>query len=246
VILYLAAWLSSRGKKNVGNFYEGFVPFVGVMGLVSFLIYKQPDIGTLGLIAIIALTVFFAAGATVKHIVIFTAVSAAGLYAIIRSATYRWDRFMVFLDPGLDPQGKGYQISQALLAIGSGGLLGLGLGNSRQKFNYLPEPVGDSVFAIIGEELGLIGCFLVIVAFIILAYRGYKIASHAPDEFGRLMAVGITSWIIFQALINISAIVALIPLTGMPLPFISYGGTSLVFSLAAMGILLNIGKQSKM
>jgi len=246
VIIYLAAWLSSRGKKNVSSFYEGFVPFAGIMGVISFLIYKQPDVGTLGLIALISLAIFFVAGATVTHIVAFVVAGLGVLFGIIKSASYRWDRFMVFLNPELDPQGKGYQISQALLAIGSGGILGLGLGQSRQKFNYLPEPVGDSIFAIVGEELGLLGAMAVIIVFMVMAYRGYRIASRAVDEFGRLLAVGITSWIIFQALINSAAIIGLIPLTGMPLPFISYGGTSLVFSLAAMGILLNIGKQSKM
>ena len=151
---------------------------------------------------------------------------------------------MVFLNPELDPQGKGYQINQALIALGSGGLWGVGLGQSRQKFNYLPEPVGDSIFAIIGEELGLIGAFLTIILFCFIIWRGMKIATQAPDEFGRLLAIGIVSWIGLQAILNMGAITGLMPLTGMPLPFISYGGTSLAFSLAAMGILLNISSQT--
>ena len=171
----------------------------------------------------------------------------AGIFALIlliKAAPYRLNRFLVFLNPELDQQGIGYQINQALLAIGSGGIFGLGLGHSRQKFNYLPEPVGDSIFAIIGEELGFVGATIVIALFVVLALRGLKIARNAPDHFGRLVAVGIIAWIIFQALINVAAITSLIPLTGIPMPFISYGGTSLVFLLAAVGILLNISKQT--
>jgi cell division protein FtsW len=136
-----------------------------------------------------------------------------------------------------------YQINQALIALGSGGIYGVGLGHGRQKFNYLPEPVGDSIFAILGEELGMIGCLFLITLFIVLAWRGYLIAKKAPDMFGRLLATGITTWFVFQAFINIAAISALIPLTGVPLPFVSYGGTALIFSMGAMGILLNISKR---
>jgi cell division protein FtsW len=156
------------------------------------------------------------------------------------------DRLTVFLHPELDPRGIGYQINQALLAIGSGGFLGLGLGHSLQKFNYLPEPVGDSIFAIIGEELGMIGAGILILLFVFFAMRGLRIARNAPDRFSRLVAAGIVSWIIFQAFINISAICGLIPLTGIPLPFISYGGTSIVFLMTGVGILLNISKYSQM
>jgi cell division protein FtsW len=153
-------------------------------------------------------------------------------------------RFLVFMNPDHDPMGFGYQMTQALLAIGSGGIFGVGLGQSRQKFNYLPEPVTDSIFAVLGEELGMIGATVVVGLFLFLAWRGVRIALRAPDEFGRLLAVGIVSWIVFQAFINISAITGLIPLTGIPLPFISYGGTSLAVLLAAVGILLNISKHS--
>lgn len=169
-----------------------------------------------------------------------------GLAILIKIEPYRLNRFLVFLNPEIDPRGIGYQINQALLAIGSGGIFGLGLGHSRQKFNYLPEPIGDSIFAVLGEELGIIGALSLVLLFVILAVRGFKIAKNAPDDFGRLLAVGITSWIIFQAFINIAAITAIIPLTGIPLPFISYGGTSLIFLLAGVGILLNISKQAKL
>jgi len=161
-------------------------------------------------------------------------------------APYRMKRFTVFLDPDHDPSGAGYQIRQALIALGSGGVFGVGLGHSRQKFLYLPEPMTDSIFAVLGEELGLIGCVTVVSLFLFFAYRGFRIARNAPDEFGRLLAVGIVSWIVFQAFINIFAISGLMPLTGVPLPFISYGGTSLAAILGAVGILLNISKRPTM
>ncbi len=243
IIIYLAAWLSSKGQKQVGNVLEGLLPFVVILSFIGFFIYKQPDVGTLGLIIAISFIMFFSAGAQLSHIFTMTGLGVVMFFILIRTASYRWDRFMTFLHPDLDPQGKGYQINQALIAIGSGSLWGVGLGQSRQKFNYLPEPVGDSIFAIIGEELGFLGTIFTLSLFIFLVTRGFLIAKNAPDEFGRLLAIGITSWIGIQAIFNISAITGIMPLTGMPLPFISYGGTSLAFSLAAMGILLNISSQ---
>ena len=154
------------------------------------------------------------------------------------------NRVMVYLHPELDPRGIGYQINQALLAIGSGGIFGVGIGKSLQKFNFLPEPVGDSIFAIIGEELGMIGCLFVIALFLMLAIRGLRIARRAPDMFSRLVATGIVAWIFFQAFINIASISGIIPMTGVPLPFISYGGTSVTFLLVGVGILMNISKQA--
>jgi cell division protein FtsW len=245
IILYLAAWLSSRGKHRVSNVMEGLAPFLFVLGLMGFFIYQQPDVGTLSLVVAISFVLFFAAGAQLSHIFALGMLGIVGLFAMIKAAPYRWDRFMVFLNPELDPLGKGYQINQALIALGSGGLLGVGLGESRQKFNYLPEPAGDSIFAIIGEELGFIGAIAVIALFVFIVYRGLRIAAGAPDEFGRLLAIGIVSWIALQAILNIGAITGMLPLTGVPLPFISYGGTSLVFLLAAVGVLLNISAQAK-
>lgn len=245
IILYLAAWLSSRGQKKIGSVFEGLLPFLFILGCIGFFIYKQPDLGTFLLILGISFIVFFSAGGQLKHIFGLGVFTSIAVFFMIRSASYRWDRVMVFLNPELDPQGKGYQISQALIAIGSGGLLGVGLGQSRQKFNYLPEPVGDSIFAIIGEELGFIGAAATVLIFFFIVWRGFRIASRAPDEFGRLLAVGIVSWIGLQAILNIGAITGIMPLTGMPLPFISYGGTSLAFSLAAIGLLLSISKQCK-
>ena len=245
VILYLSAWLARQGRKQVGDFYEGLLPFLFILTLLAFLIIKQPDTGTLGLIFFIAFSIFFAAGARLSHLGLIVGGAGAFLAALIAVEPYRLERFTVFMDPTHDPQGFGYQISQALLAIGSGGWFGLGLGHSRQKFNYLPEPVTDSIFAIFSEEVGFIGALALIGLFLWLAMRGLRAARRAPDEFGRLAATGITAWIVFQAFINIAAITALIPLTGIPLPFVSYGGTSLVFLLAGSGILLNISSQGK-
>lgn len=242
MILYLAAWL--EGKKELkADLFEGFIPFLAIIGVVSFLIMKQPDMGTLGVIVLVAMCVYFLSGAKTSHIAAMIGGGVVAFLALVKFESYRMNRLLVFLHPELDPRGIGYQINQALLAIGSGGIFGLGLGHSRQKFNYLPEPVGDSIFAIICEEIGLIGAVILIVLFLVFAMRGFKIAKNAPDMFGRLVAVGITSWVIFQALINISAISGLVPLTGVTLPFVSYGGTSLIFSMIGVGILLNISKK---
>ncbi len=245
IILYLATWLDSRGKKKIEDVYEGLVPFLGILSVASFLILKQPDTGTVGMIAIISLTMFFVSGAKIAHLLAIALSGVMGLVGLIMVAPYRMNRFLVFLDPTTDPQGIGYQINQALIAIGSGGVFGVGLGHSRQKFNYLPEPVGDSIFAIIGEELGLVGAIVIIGLFVFFALRAMKLARNSKNEFSRLVVIGIASWIIFQAFINMAAISGIIPLTGIPLPFISYGGTSFIFLMFAMGILLNISKESK-
>lgn len=244
IIIYLAAWLENRHER-VRDFYEGLVPFLMIIGFVSFLLIKQPDMGTLGVIILISMSIFFISGAKLSHIAMIIIGGFLSLMALVKMESYRMNRLLVYLHPELDPRGIGYQINQALLAIGSGGIFGLGLGNSLQKFNYLPEPVGDSIFAIIGEELGMLGAVFLVSLFVFFAFRGLKIARHAPDRFAKLVAIGISSWIICQASINISAICGLIPLTGIPLPFISYGGTSLVFLMAGVGILLNISKHSE-
>lgn len=243
VIIYLAAWLEGRGANRIKDMFEGFLPFLGIIGLIGFLIMKQPDTGTFGVIALTSFAIFFVSGARLQHLASMAGLGMIGLWILVKIEPYRFDRILAFLDPGADPQGIGYQINQALLAVGSGGIFGVGLGHSRQKFNYLPEPVGDSIFAVIGEELGVIGATILVVLFVAFAMRGIKIAKNAPDLFGKLMATGITMWIVLQAFINISANIALVPLTGIPLPFISYGGTSLLFLMSAVGILLNISKQ---
>jgi len=243
IIIYLAAWLESR-KEKIKDFFDGLIPFIAIIAIVSFLLVKQPDMGTLGVIIMIAISIFFVSGSKISHLAFMGGAGLLTFWVLIKMESYRMDRLLVFLRPELDPRGIGYQINQALLAIGSGGIFGRGLGHSLQKFNYLPEPVGDSIFAIIGEELGLFGELILILLFLTFAWRGFKIAKNAPDVFSKLLATGIVSWIFFQAFINISAISGLIPLTGIPLPFISYGGTSITFLLIGIGILLNISKQS--
>ncbi len=243
-VIYLAVWLEKRRDK-LQSFREGFLPFLVLLGAISLLVLLQPDIGTLAVIMLTAIVVYYIAGGALKHILALIAITAAGLFSAIKMFPHAATRFTAFLHPELDPQGIGYQINQALLAIGSGGIIGLGLGNSRQKFNYLPEASGDSIFAIIGEELGFIWALLLILLFVFIAYRGFQIARRTDDVFGKLVAVGITSWIIFQAFINLAGILNLIPFTGLPLPLISYGGSAMLATLIAIGILLNISRYTK-
>lgn len=244
VILYLAALLASRAGA-VGNVREALVPFLVVVGLVGALIANQPDIGTLAVVTGAAILTYYAAGGRLLHIAGILAGAVVVLFFLIRAAPYRLARFITFLHPELDPKGVGYQVHQALLAIGSGGLWGLGFGHSRQKYRYLPEPAGDSIFSIAAEELGFLRLAVLVVFFAFITYRGYRIARHAPDTFGRLVAAGITSWFFVQAIIHMGANLALVPLTGIPLPFVSYGGSALVIALAGAGILLNISRQAK-
>lgn len=242
-LLYLATWLDKK-QKGIKDWKYGFVPFVTILGVISLLIILQPDVGTMSVIILIAITTYFVAGARYSHLLVLGAGGVAGFIMLIKLAPYRMARLTVFLNPELDPQGIGYQINQALLAVGSGGLFGRGLGKSIQKYNYLPEASGDSIFAIIAEELGFIRVLLLIGLFLLLAIRGFKVAKRAPDFYGKLLACGVTSWICFQAFMNMAAITGLMPLTGIPLPFVSYGGSALLFALAAMGILVNVSKQT--
>jgi len=233
-ILYLSSFFSK--KKNIW-------PFLAILGILVGLIMLEPDLGTTVVLAATGLSIYFVSGApifAIGLIALFGILSGVGL---ILTSPYRKERLLTFFDPSKDPLGASYHIRQVLIAIGSGGLFGVGLGQSRQKYEYLPEVTTDSIFAIIAEELGFIGAVVLLGLFLLLIWRGFKIAKEAPDEFGKLLAVGVSSWIGFQALINLCSMVALVPLTGVPLPFISYGGSSLVLSLAAMGILVNISKQ---
>lgn len=244
LIVYLAYWFEKKGKK-ITDFYSTFLPFILLFGVIFFLVMQEPDLGTSVLLALIAGIMYLAAGATWGQIGTLVMAGFGVVLLFIQKADYRLKRLLTFLNPGADPLGAGYHVNQALLALGSGGLFGLGYGHSRQKYNFLPEAASDSIFAVIGEELGLIGAvFLVVLPFAIIVWRGLIIARRAPDMFGRMLALGITVWIGLQALLNIGAIVGLMPLTGLPLPFISLGGSSLVIMLAAAGVLLNISKQT--
>ncbi len=243
MIIYLAWWFERKGSK-ITDFYNTFLPFVMMLGLAFILVIQEPDMGTAVSLALITGSMYMVAGATWGQIFTLVGGGLGSILVLIKLAPYRLSRFLTFLNPNADPLGSGYHINQALLAIGSGGLFGLGYGRSRQKYNFLPEASSDSIFAVIGEELGMIGCLALIAGFAIVIWRGLLIARRAPDMFGRLLAMGITGWIGFQAVLNMGALVGLFPLTGIPLPFISLGGTSLVMVLAASGILLNISKQT--
>ncbi len=244
LIIYLAALFSSR-EKEIGDLQKVFLPFLTVLVLAAFIILSQPDMGTTVLITAISLTMYFLAGGRLIFLFVLSAIGAVAFWFLIQAAPYRAARFMIFLRPELDPQGIGYHINQAFLAIGSGGLFGRGFGRSRQKYNYLPEVENDSIFAVIAEELGFILVMVLLGIFLLFFYRGIRIARQAPDTFGRLLAGGIMAWIIYQTLFNIMAMVGLIPLTGTPLPFISLGSSSLVILLGAMGIIVNVSKYSR-
>ncbi len=241
-LFYLCAWLAARDRHSVRDVHAGFVPFLLALGTIMLLMILQPDVGTMSVIVAMSLVVYFVAGAPVTYVLGLIAAGLGPLALLISLAPYRAARLTTFLHPELDPQGIGYHINQALLAIGSGGLFGLGYGHSRQKFQYLPEVGGDSIFAIIGEEMGLVVSVMVVGLFVLFLWRVLKIAQGAPDVFAKYVVVGIGAWITIQAFVNIASMVALMPMTGVPLPFISYGGTSLAISMAAVGVVLNISK----
>jgi cell division protein FtsW len=238
----LAAWLEKKGE-GIKDFYSGTIPFLFLNLVVLGLIILQPDMGTMVIVAMTAFIIFYLAGSKRIHLAGIGVSALIVIWILIKSAPYRMRRLLVFLKPE-QVEGSAYHINQILIAIGSGGLLGLGFGQSRQKYLYLPQVHTDSIFAIIVEELGFLRAALILGVFVFFAWRGYRIARQAPDVFARLVATGITSWIIVQAFINIAAMLGIVPLTGVPLPFISFGGSSLVMCLAAIGILLNISKQS--
>jgi len=244
-ILYLAIWLSKKEKEELKKFSTGFLPFLVILGVISLLIALQPDIGTLFVILSTALIVYFSAGARFSHLFLTAAGGGSLLFLLIKISPYRTARLTTFLHPELDPQGIGYHINQAFLAIGSGGLFGRGFGHSRQKFLYLPEVTGDSIFAIVCEELGYIFALILIGLFLLLFIRIIKIAKECDDPFGKLLAIGIASWFTIQAFLNISAMIGIAPLTGIPLPFVSHGGTALAIGMAAVGILINMSRQVK-
>ncbi|MDP3995473.1 MAG: putative lipid II flippase FtsW [bacterium] len=245
LVIYLSAWLSERGSDGIKDLYTGLLPLSAVLGVIAFLIMSQPDLGTLIIICATAIALYFVGGANLRHLSVLLAAGGVAVAAAIALAPYRMARLTAFLNPSADPQGAGYHINQAMIAVGSGGLFGLGLGHSRQKFLYLPEVTGDSLFAVIAEELGFLGSNLVVALFLFFFWRAIRISRNAPDSFGKLCAIGIGIWITMQAFINIGAMLGVLPLTGLTLPLMSYGGSSLIVTLVAIGILLNISKQSK-
>jgi cell division protein FtsW len=238
--LYIADWLARKGDQ-VGTFLYGLVPFIILVGIVLGLVLLENDLGTAIIIAGFATAMFFTAGANITQFLL--AMACGGLIFLKEAfSSYRFYRIAGFVNPFKDVTGINLQLYQALLALGSGGWFGLGLGNSRQKTGYLPFPYTDSILPIIGEELGFVGCAVIVMLFLFLAFRGFRIARRTPDLYGALLATGITTWLVLQAMINIGANTGSIPYTGVPLPFISFGGSSLVVSLAAVGVLLNISR----
>ncbi|HCB48578.1 MAG TPA: putative lipid II flippase FtsW [Chloroflexi bacterium] len=245
VILYITHWLSTKGDR-IKNLTYGLMPFSVITGVVCALIVLQPDIGTAALIAIIALTLFFIAGADLKQFAIAGTLGGGIFFFLITTIPHAAARIESWEQALKDPTQAGWQVQQAVVALGIGGWFGVGLGESTQKFGPLPAAHTDGVFAILGEELGFFGCILVILLMTLLAWRGIRTALGARDGYGFLLAVGITSWLLIQALINMAVITAVMPFTGMPLPFLSYGGSSLAISLIGIGILLSISRDAAM
>lgn len=243
LILYVADALDRKGSK-LQDFKKGLLPILIVTAMFLILIYAEPDLGTAAILGLVILAILFMGGARLSHLLSLVLLSLPLLYFAIFHVAYRRERILTFINPWADAQRIGYQIVQALLALGSGGFFGKGLGASRAKLFFLPEPYTDFIFSIIGEELGFLGASLIIFLFVIIVWRGLRIATRAPNQFGNLLAAGITFLITFQAVLNISIVTACLPTKGITLPFLSYGGSSLVFSLMGVGILLNISRQT--
>lgn len=243
-IMYYAAWLA-HAKDLVKDFKRGFIPLLVMLLITGVLCLLQPDTDTFIVIASALIAMFIAAGGKWKYITTLVVAGIIGITLLAFTRPYIMSRIMTFINPAEGGQTSSYQIQQSLIAIGSGGVFGRGFGQSIQKFNYLPEPVGDSIFAVAAEEFGLFGSFVLLGLYVFFAMRSLKIASGASHAFGRMLAVGITTFIIVQSFINIGAMVGLLPLSGIPLLFVSQGGTALLFVLAEVGILLNISRFAK-
>jgi cell division protein FtsW len=247
VIFYLAWFLEMRREPRgagVNNFRQTLLPALGTVLLMVALVYKEPDMGTACMIFFVAAVMLYVAGLSYRYIIGTVLVAIPLVYIAISSVAYRMDRVKAFLSPGVDPQGHGFQLAQSLIAVGSGGFSGVGLMESRQKLFFLPEAHTDFIFSVICEEIGFIGALVVLALFAIYGWRGFVAAMKAPDAFGRFLGIGITSMVVGQALINLSVVLGLVPTKGIPLPFISYGGSSLLGMLLATGVLLNISQHA--
>lgn len=240
-MVYLAAWLGGNSER-AKNFWQGFMPFLAVAGTIGFLLIKQPATSTVAILMASALIVYFVSGARLVYIFGSMIVGALVLALIVYLTPYRFSRVLNFINPEANPQAGGYHINQAKIAIGSGGLFGVGYGQSTTKIKYLPEPIGDSIFAVIGEELGFAGATVLLLAFVLLVGRTLFLARRAPDKFAKLLLVGFATIIAIQTFVNIGAISGLLPLTGTPLPFISYGGTALAVFMTMGGMIANISR----
>jgi len=242
LIVYLSAMLSARGDR-ITSLYRGLFPLCVPVAIMAVLVLKEPDMGTASLIVFTAFALFFTAGARIGHLLAVLLATVPFAVLTVIASPYRRARVFAFLDPWKDPQNTGFHIVQSLLALGSGGVFGVGLGASRAKFFYLPEMYTDFIFSILGEELGLLGALVVVVLFVTLAYRAVRIALSSPDRFGFFLAIGCMSMIVIQAFINVGVVTSSWPVTGVPLPFISFGGSSLVVNLVAVALIANVGRR---
>ncbi len=244
-ILFVAAWID-KNRDKLNRPAEGLIPIIIILIItMSLVVILQKDMGSASVLAAAIFSMYFISGVSMRIFMMALGFMVASAVGLIASSQYRLARYMTFLNHTEDPTGSGYHINQALIALGSGGILGRGLGKSLQAYGYLPEATNDSIFAIIGEEFGLVGASIVIAIIVMLIWRGYRIVRDAPDNYAKLVACGLVAWIGFQAFFNISAMLGIIPLTGITLPFISYGGTSLMASLFGIGILQNISRYTK-
>lgn len=243
-IMYFAAWLSWI-KAKVSDWRFTVLPLILLLGVIAAVLINQPDHKSLILMAATAMVMLFVSGMPWKYILTVLAISIIASVVAVMAKPYLLERVRTFMNPEYDPSGSSYQLQQSLIAIGSGGIAGRGLGQSIQKFNYLPEPQGDSIFAVIGEEVGFIGCTILILLFVAFAFRGYRIGYLAPDSFSKIFTIGIITLFTAQSFMNIASIIGVFPLTGVPLVFISHGGTNLLIALAVMGIVLNISRFQK-
>jgi len=242
-IIYLAGWLESQTKTKDKNFTKTLIAFLIILAIISLILIAQPDVSTLGVIFATALVMFFLSKTPIWQTFLILALAVLVFIPLIKVVPYRFFRILTFLNPDFDPLGIGYQTKQALIAIGSGKLFGLGLGLSQQKFGILPQSFSDTIFAIFAEETGFFGCLFLIFLYLMFFWRSFKIGKEKKEEFQRLLAFGISFWICFQAFINIGAMIRILPLTGIPLPFFSYGGSHLMSEMGAVGILLKISKE---
>lgn len=240
-IIYIAAWISGV-KKNVETIRYGILPFILMCGVVGFVLLSQPDTDTFVILAGTALAMFAVSGGKWRHIAIVILIALIGLAVVAYSRPYVMQRIQTFMNPNHDPRGASYQLNQSLIAIGSGQVFGRGFGQSVQKFSFLPEPIGDSIFAVMAEEFGFVGGLALISLYIFFAFRGMRISMNSPDTFGGLVAFGIVILIVTQSFVNIGAMLGLLPLSGIPLLFVSHGGTALFITLAEAGIVLNISR----
>ncbi|MEO6912965.1 MAG: putative lipid II flippase FtsW [Candidatus Baltobacteraceae bacterium] len=241
VVVYLAATLSARGER-ITSLGRGLFPLCMAVGILAVLVLKEPDMGTASILVITACIMLFAAGARIEHLALIGLVTTPIVALSILSSAYKRARIFAFMNPWKDPQNTGFHIVQSLLALGSGGLFGVGLGQSSAKFFYLPEQYTDFIFSVLGEELGLVGALFVVLLFVVFSHRAIKIALGAPDRFGFFLVLGCTAVVAVQAFINIGVVTSSWPVTGVPLPFISFGGSSLIVSLVAVALIINVGR----